>query len=77
MSGALRRRRHNHILPPHSARSIFGVPEGVMMAIEVPQNEEISKGGKGVDSAIRQKRANRGSINIKKREQREVCLVRS
>ena len=46
------------------------VPEGVM-AIEVPQNEEISGGGKnggrkGVDSAIRQGRANRGSIHLKK-----------
>ena len=42
------------------------------MAIEVPQNEEISGGGnkgrKEVGSAIRERRANRGSINIKKRE---------
>ena len=42
-----------------------------MIAIEVPQNEEISGGGKngrgkGVGSAIRQRRANRGSMNIKK-----------
>ena len=41
------------------------------MAIEIPQNEEISGGGKngykkGVGSAIRQRRANRGSIYIKK-----------
>ena len=41
------------------------------MAIEVPQNEEISGGGengagKGVSSAIRWRRANRGSIHIKK-----------
>ena len=40
------------------------------MAIDVPQNEEISggqkKGGKkGVGSAIGPRRANRGSINIK------------
>ena len=40
------------------------------MAIEVPQNEEISGEGKNeekkaVDSAIRRRRANRGSINIK------------
>ena len=40
------------------------------MAVEVPQNEEISRGGKngrrkGVGSAIRQRRANRRSINIK------------
>ena len=40
------------------------------MAIEVPQNEEISGGGKNggrkeVGSAIHQRRANRGSVNIK------------
>ena len=40
------------------------------MAIEVPQSEEISGGGKNrgrkqVGSAIRQRRANRGSIKIK------------
>ena len=41
------------------------------MAIEVPQNDKIFGGGKnggrkGVDSVIRQRRVNRGSINIKK-----------
>ena len=41
------------------------------MAIEVPQNEEIFVGGKNggrkrVGSAIYGKRANRGSVNIKK-----------
>ena len=41
------------------------------MAIEVPQNEEISGEGKnggrkGVGSAIRRKRANKGSVHIKK-----------
>ena len=46
------------------------------MVIEVPQNEEISGGGKngrrkGVSSAIR-RRANRGSVNIKERERRGV-----
>ena len=44
------------------------------MATEVPQNEEISGGGKngegkGVSSAIHQRRSNWGSINIKEREQ--------
>ena len=44
------------------------------MVIEVPQNEEISGGGKnggrkGVGSAIHWGKANRGSIHIKKREQ--------
>ena len=44
------------------------------MAIEVPQNEEISGGGKnkgdkGVSFAVCQRRANRGGIHIKKREQ--------
>ena len=43
------------------------------MAIEVPQNEEISGGGKnggrkGIGSVIRRGRANRGGVNIKKRE---------
>ena len=41
------------------------------MAIEVPQNEEISGGGKNggrkaVSSAIRRGRANRGGVHIKK-----------
>ena len=40
------------------------------MAVEVPQDEEISGGGKNgekkrVGSAMRRRRANRGSINIK------------
>ena len=43
------------------------------MAIEVPQNEEISGRGKdggrkGVGSAIRRRGANRGGIHIEKRE---------
>ena len=42
-----------------------------MRAIEVPKNEETSGGGKnggrkGVGYAIRQRRANMGSVNIKK-----------
>ena len=47
------------------------------MAVEVPQNEEISGekngGGKRVGSAIRRRRANRGSVKIKKKRS---CLVR-
>ena len=48
------------------------------MAIEVPQNEEISGGGKnggreGVGSAIRWGGANRVSIHIKKRERASSC----
>ena len=47
------------------------------MAIKFPQNEEISGGGKnegrkGVVSAICQRGANRGGIQIKNREQRGV-----
>ena len=43
------------------------------MAIEVSQNEDISDGGrKGVGSAIRRRRTNRESINIKKRERVEA-----
>ena len=41
------------------------------MAIEAPQNEEISGGGKNggkkrIGFAIHRRRANRGSVNIKK-----------
>ena len=52
------------------------------MAVEVPENEEISGGRKnggrgGVGSAIRRRRTNEGSINIKKRErERRSCLER-
>ena len=47
------------------------------MAVEIPQNEEISGGGKngkgeGVDSAFCQRRANKGSINVEEREQGRV-----
>ena len=46
--------------------------ESPVMAIEVPQNEEISEGGKnggrkGIGSAIRWGRANRGGVHIKGR----------
>ena len=46
------------------------VPEGVM-AVEVPQNEEICGEGKnvgreGVGSAICRRRADKGSVHIKK-----------
>ena len=44
-----------------------------VMAVKVPQNEEICEGGKdgeskGVGSALSRRRANRGSLNIKKSE---------
>ena len=47
------------------------------MAIEVPQNKDISEGGKnvrskGVGFTIRWRRVNRGNVNMKKREQRGV-----
>ena len=43
------------------------------MAIEVPQNEEISGGGReGIDFAIRWGGANRGGVHIKKRERKGV-----
>ena len=43
------------------------------MAVEVPQNEEISGGGKNggrkkIGSVIRWRKANRGSVHIKKWE---------
>ena len=46
------------------------------MAVEVPQNEEISGEGKNggrkeVGSAIRGRRANKESVNIQKREREE------
>ena len=49
--------------------STFRVPE-VVMEVEVHYNKEISEGGKdegrkGIGSAIRRRRANRGCINIK------------
>ena len=54
----------------HGGRKHLLIPRGVM-AIEVPQKEEISGGGKnggrkGVGSAICRRRANRESIKIKK-----------
>ena len=46
-----------------------------MIEIEIPHSEEVSGGGKNMEmgekkvgSANRRRRANRGSINIKKRE---------
>ena len=55
---------------PTGVGSTSGVPEGVM-AIEVPQNEDVSGGGKnrgrkGIGSAIRWGGANRGGIHIEK-----------
>ena len=52
------------------------------MAIEVSQNEEISGGGKnggrkGVSSFIQQRRADRGSINIKEVRAAEAPEVRA
>ena len=47
------------------------------MAIEVPQNEEISRGGnsggrEGVGSAIRWGGANRGSYSLRKESEEEL-----
>ena len=47
------------------------------MAIKVHHNKEISGGGKngrgkGVSYAIRQKRTNMGSINVKKRKRKKI-----
>ena len=75
MSGSVRGRRSEKLtqlnLPPHGGQKyLLSSRRGV--AVEVPHNEEISGGGKnggrkGVDAAIRQTRAIRGSINIKER----------
>ena len=54
---------------PTKVGSTFGILEGVM-AIEVSQNKEISggvkNGGRKNGFLIIQRRANKGSINIKK-----------
>ena len=46
------------------------------MAIETPQNEEISRGKNGeekkVASAISQRRPKKGNINLKKKKQERV-----
>ena len=43
------------------------------MAIKVPQNEEISEGGrKGVGSAIRWGGANRGAYTLRKESEEEL-----
>ena len=72
------RRWPNEYFFPTAVGSTFWVPKGVM-AIEVLQNNEISGGGKNgerkeVGSAIRWKRANRLSINIKEWERGVVVL---
>ena len=74
MSESLRGRRLEEMTQlntssPRGSEVLVRVPERVM-AIKVPLNEEVSGGSKnggrkGVDSAIRQRRANKGSINIK------------
>ena len=51
------------------------------MSIEVPQNEEISRGRKngkrkGVGSAIRRREANRGGRTHKEMTARRSCLER-
>ena len=61
---------------PARVGSTSGVPEGVM-AIEVPQNEEISGGGKnggrkGVSSAIRRRRANRVGYTLRYDSEEEL-----
>ena len=65
---------------PMGIRSTFGVPEKVM-AIEVPLNEEISvsKNGRGkeINSAICRRKANRGSITLKKAEVKQRKVVES
>ena len=70
IEGEVRRDNPVKYFFPAGVGSTSGVPEG-MMAIEVPQNEKISGGGKnggreGVCSAIRWGGANRGGVHIKK-----------
>ena len=61
---------------PAGVGSTSGVPEGVM-AIEVPQNEEISGGGKnegreGIGSAIRWGGVNRGAYTLRNDTEEEL-----
>ena len=74
MSGSLRGKRSEKITQSNTSsrgsQQYLLSPRGVM-AIEVPQNEEISGGRKNggreeVGSAIRWQRANRGGVHIKK-----------
>ena len=75
MSGSLRGRWSEEMIQlntssPRKLEVPFESQKGVMV-IKVPQNKEVSGGGeeegrKGVGSAIRPRRANRGRINIKK-----------
>ena len=74
MSGSSRRRESEEMTQsntssPRGLEVLFECPR--VDDNEVPQNEDISGGGKNggrkkVDSAILWRRANRGSINIKK-----------
>ena len=75
VSGSLSGRRLEEMIQSNTSsrrgsEEPFLVPEG-MMTMEIPQNEEISGGGKnggrkGVGSTIRWRRANRGCIHLKK-----------
>ena len=61
---------------PAGVGSTSWVPEGVM-AIEVPQNEEVSGGGKnwgreGIGSAIRRGGANRGAYTLRNDTEEEL-----
>ena len=76
LRGRGQKRWPNGMLPSHEGWKYLLSPRGVM-AIEFPQNEEISGEGKnrerkGVGSAIRRRRANRGSVNIEKRREEEL-----
>ena len=75
VSGSLRGRRSEEMTQSNTSSPRGSeVPlesQSGLMAIEVPQNEEISGGGKnggreGIGSAIRWGGANRGGIHIKK-----------
>ena len=80
VSGSLRGRRSKEMIRSNTSslqgRKYLLSPRGVM-AIEVPQNEEISGGGKnggrkGVSSAIRQRGANRGVFTLRSDSEEEL-----
>ena len=69
LRGGVQRGSPTRILPPHGGRKYLFSHTGVM-AIEVPQNEEISGGGKNggrkaVGSAISRRGANRGAYTLR------------
>ena len=74
--GEIRRDNLVEYFLPAGIGSTSSVPEGVM-AVEVPQNQEISGGGKNgerkeVGSVIRRGGANRGAYTLRNKSEKEL-----